>query len=360
MKNTLLRFPAPSLRTGGSAAHPAALALFAAGFFLLLSALVLSCASGAAPEEKPLWASQDTLDQAYPPAAYIARLGLAHSPEAAAALAESELASYFTHSVTLGTTASQQLTSDGRSSGNLTREVHIRAAMELFAVHKTEPWYDRARRRYAVAAYIDRAEAWGLYRPSLLSRREAFMAHYDQAAAESDPFKKIRLLHACQESGAAFQSDLDFLRLLAPAAEPDFAADRRRLAGLSQEMTAARLAARLCVRVQNDEEGRIERLLSAQLSGGGYYLSDSGYAYQVLAVIQPNLARHSLDGDTVFTAQPGISIAVTNGREELFSYSKSLERISGFSQAFVNKKLYAALEEEVQKSFLKEFKAALE
>ncbi|MCR5724255.1 MAG: hypothetical protein K6G80_04120 [Treponema sp.] len=329
--------------------------VLAAAFALSLA----SCASSASVE-KPLWANHDTLDIAYPRASYIARLGTAETAGAAATLAEGELTSYFSHSVTVGTTATQTLDSTGQNKSSLTREVAIRSAMELFAVHKTTPWFDKTTKRYAVCAYIDRAEAWALYKPQVLSHREAFSGYYDKVVKESDAFKKIKLLHACEEAADTFAADLDFMRMLSPASEPEFAADRKRLASLSLEMSKARLSATMRVSVKDDEENLILRSLTGLLSGAGYYLTDAGYAYQVNAVVERNITKHSAGGETVLTATPGITVTVTNGVEKLFSYTRTFPRVTGFSEAFVHKKLYAAIESELQNSFLQEFRAALE
>ncbi|MBR1721632.1 MAG: hypothetical protein IJ727_03980 [Treponema sp.] len=330
---------------------------------VISSLLFFSCGSSNVVSERPLWANVDTLDAAYPKASYIARTSSGESAAAALALAESELVSHFAHTIVVNTNASdtKSMTNGAYSSKQeINKEVNIRSAMELFAVRKTNPWYDKANRLYYACAYIDRAEAWSLYRPHVVSSQQSFLSYYDKADKESDAFKKIKILHACEESAETFASDLEFVRMLSPSALEEFASGRKKLAAMNEQMSSARLAASMKVSVKDDEGNRISRTVSGLLSGEGYYLSDRDYAYQVNVVVEKNFEKHKDGEDTIIVSEPGLTITVSNGSEKLFSYNKSFPRISGFSEAFVNKKLYAALESELNESFVKEFKAALE
>lgn len=331
------------------------LALFTA------SLVFASCAS--TNVEKPLWANPDTLEAAYPRADYIARMSFGESAAAAALLAESELVSHFAHSVRVETNAKDSKSMvNGKydSSQEVNREVNIRSNMNLFAVHKTNAWYDKTTKKYAVCAYIDRKEAWSLYKPHVIQTKEAFLSYYDKAVKESDAFKKIKILHECEESAQDFLSDLEFTRLLSPQGVEEFASERKKASGLKELSSSARLAASMKVSVKDDDQNRISRAVSGLLSGEGYYLSDKNYAYLVNVVVEKNIEKHKDGDDTIFTSEPGLTISIANGSEKLFSYNKTMPRISGFSEGFVNKKIYAALETEINETFIKEFKEALD
>ncbi len=329
-----------------------------AGVALLL--LCFSCASTAKSANRPLWAHPDTLEQAYPRATSIARLAAAATEKEAATLAEGELTAYFEHTVSIATDATQTLDSSGNTSGSLTKAVRIQGELQLFAVHKTEAWYDAASKRYFVCAYIDREEAWLLYATHIDSARASFSALYEKALSEPDAFKRLKLLHAAEAPAATFSRVLDFAHLLAPAHDEALSEDREHIASLAEKKTAARMEARMQVVVQNDSALIVERVISGALSKAGYYLSATDARYQVRATVSKNLQANTVDGETVYTAEPGITVALTQGDEILFSYNKTLARISGFSESVVSKKLYQAIERELTESFLKEFSAALE
>ena len=115
----------------------------------------------------------------------------------------------------------------------------------------------------------------------------------------------------------------------------------------------------MLVTVTQDNENRIFRCMTGLLSEEGFVLTAKPFqaVYKVLVLVEPNKVRH---GD-MLTAAPGISVSLSNGTEQVFSYTKTLERISGFSEAegFVDKKIYAALEDELRASFLTELRAIL-
>lgn len=330
----------------------------------ILGLTLFSCGStNGVVEQVPLWANEMTLESIYPKSQYIARIGSSANAQAAATMAESEIITYFNHTVMSKTRAfeSRTMKDDKYSTTqNLEREVNIRSSIELFAVRKTNPWYDKQTGTYISCAYIDRNEAWTLYRPHILRDSQTFRSFYDSAAKESDAFKKIKILHNAEESAQIFADDLEFARILSPSGITEFAADSKKLAGMKEAMASARLAASMKITVKNDDGNRISRLVTSLLSGEGYYLSDREFAYLVNVNVEKNIKKHKDGDDTILTSEPGLSITITNGSEKLFSYNKSFNRISGFNETFVDKKLYSALEDEINESFVKEFKAALE
>ena len=85
-----------------------------ASFFIILG--LSGCASKQTNTEKPLWASDETIESVYPNAVYIARIGYATSSTAAASMAEAELVFYFSHTVHSQVKASQVMT-DSKKSG---------------------------------------------------------------------------------------------------------------------------------------------------------------------------------------------------------------------------------------------------
>ena len=331
------------------------------GYALCISFLFAACASK--PVQKPLWADYDTIEAVYPKADYIARIGTGDSAQTAGLLAEGALGTYFTHTVQSSTTARQTMTSAANtstsSSRTIERTVTLESLMELAAVHKTNPYFDRESSHYVCCAFINREEAWHLYEGRLLSEREHFQAFFKSAEDEQDYLKRMMLLKKADNASQNYLSALDFARLLSPAREAAYAKDRLAIARLESEWEKAKKEAAMYVTVKKDMSGRISRCMTALLAGEGFMLaaSPSQAVYTVLVEVEPNKMRHA----DMLTAEPGISVAIRNGDRQFFSYAKSLERISGFSEAeaFVDKKIYTALEEELLSSFLTEFRTAL-
>lgn len=330
-------------------------------FAVLMVSLFIACAS--TPGQKPLWADYDTIEAAYPKALYIARIGMASSGAKAGVLAEGELATYFTHTVRSESTAQQKMESAAgettTDSRMIVREVTVESLMNLFAIHRTTPFFDKDRNQYVCCAYIQREEAWKLYESQLFSSRERFFSFYKPAQNEKDPLKKMLLLKRTEDVAAEYRGVLDFARLLSPEKESRYAEDRVMMAQLERDKERAMADSVMRVVVSQDDSNRILRCVTELLAQEGFSLTDrkEKAVYEVHVVVEQNKALH----DDMLTAEPGINVSIRSGAGQIFSYGKTCQRVTGFSaaEALVNKKIYAALEQELRSTFLPELRTAL-
>ena len=95
------------------------------------------------------------------------------------------------------------------------------------------------------------------------------------------------------------------------------------------------------------------------LSNDGYFISDNESKIMHIVSVNINLNKH-VSGESILS-EPSVSINITNVQENIFAYSKNIQKISGFTEAesFLERKAYQAIEQEIQKSFLEEFHAFL-
>src|SRR5574344_126855 len=327
--------------------------------FSFLSLLLFSCTS--TKESRPLWADDTTVNSVYPSSEYIARIATSSIESSSAALAESELGKYFSHQVTSETKAYQRISNDAANTTDdreLVRTVSINSSFKLFAVSHTTPWFDKSAKRYVCCAYIKRDEAWKVYEPVVLQAQKKYLASYNAAVSESDPLKQIALLAKCDAPAETYVDTLDLAHALYAEGAAPYEADRNTIASLNEKATAAKLAATMRVVVKNDKDGRIARILSSLLSQQGYVLSSSSFAYVVSAEVQQNKKKFE---DSI-TAYPDITVAINNGAETLFNYSKNFDRVSGFAEAeaLVDSRIYSAIEKELNSSFIPEFQSSLQ
>ncbi len=347
----------------------------AAGALALFAVMALSagCASKQEDTEIPLWASYDTIEAVYPTSDYIARIAYSEDRTAAAALAESELGSYFSHSVHSVVQGRQVMTDSASGAGvgaqaasvsrKIERTVTVESLNKLFDVKKTTPWYNRQKKQYVCCAYIKRADAWKLYEGSVRDACNKFHTFYDRAAAEKDPIRKLSLLDLCQEPAEDFFVSLEMARLLLPGKENAFAEDRKLAEGLELEKEAARINSVIYVNVIGDESGKLARMLSQMVSDTGLIITKkrSEAVYEVLVELDFGKSEF---GETM-TAEPGLSVSmksiVQGGGKEKFSYRRNLPKQSGFTaaQALIERKILTSAEEELKASFPAEFSAVL-
>lgn len=328
------------------------------------------CASKQANVEKPLWASNETIESVYPNAAYIARIGYSASPEAAGSMAEAELASYFSHTVQSQVQASQVMTdskksgqesndSDSQVSRRIERKVNVSSMQELFDVHKTQAWFDRQNKRYVSCAYIKRTDGFNLYEGSVSQAKNIFRSYYDKAAAEKDPLEKLELLAACKESGEAYLDALQISRLISSAKESAYAGDRKLAEGLDQEMVACRKNCRMFIKASNQDGEKLKACITKIVKDQGFYVGEnsSDAPYELLIDLD---AGRNIFGETI-TCQPELRVSIKlvgSSSGDKLNYQKNLAKQTGFTaaQALVDRKIIASAEEELNSSLAEELK----
>jgi hypothetical protein len=196
-----------------------------------------------------------------------------------------------------------------------------------------------------------------MYEPVVLQKQKQFIASFTDAEVESDPLTKIMKLSKSISFADEYIDTLSFGHSLYAKGESVYENDRDTIASLKGKLDEAKRDASMRVVVKNDSNGSIQRTLSTLLSKEGFILSDTSYAYVVTADVQQNKIKHE---DTI-TATPGISVTVNNGSETIFNYSKNFDRISGFTEAgaLVDSRIYAAIEKELNNTFIPEFQNSL-
>ncbi|MCR5188493.1 MAG: hypothetical protein K6C97_06115 [Treponema sp.] len=339
-----------------------------AALFIIMG--ICGCASKQADTERPLWASNETIESVYPNATYIARIGYAASAEAAGSMAEAELASYFSHTVHSQVEATQVMVdskksgqesnaSDSKVSRKIEKTVNVDSMQELFDVHKTQAWFDRQNKRYVSCAYIKRADGFKLYEGTVSQAKNIFRSYYDKAAAEKDPLEKLELLSACKESGEDYLDTLQVSRLLYPTKESAFAGDRKLAEGLDQEMAACRKNCRMYVKASNKDGEKLKACVTKIVKDQGFYVGEnsSDAPYELLIDLD---AGRNIFGETL-TCQPELRVSlklVGSSSGDKLNYQKNLAKQSGFTaaQALVDRKILASAEEELNSSLAEELK----
>ena len=328
---------------------------------VFLALLSVSCSS-VQNQARPLWADDEGVLYAYPSENYIARLGYGESAASAKAFSDAELARYFEHSVQTTTQASQTMTNaSGKTTSQesvLQRNVTINSDLTLFAVGHTQPWLDKTTGQYIACSYINRREAWKIYEKKLTQSKKEFDYLYDAAIKEEDLLKKISRLKSTNSSSQTFVTRLDFAQTLYPPSEEFYTADRDRIASIQSLMESARMNCVMNMIVSGDKDNRIRRIAESFFVSENFIISSKSYVYTVSVSVEPNKTYH----EQSITAEPGITVAIHNGKENLFTYNKNLPRIAGFTEAeaLVDKKIYDALESELNASFAQALREFLE
>ena len=328
-------------------------------YSLVLTCVLVSCAS-TPKQDIPLWANEETLEEAFPSSKYIARIGKGKNVEEARVYASSELTRHFSHSVKTTTEAKKTFVSaNGKATEKeriLEQNIFVDSSMSLFAVHYTDSFYEKNSNSYIVCAYIDRKEAWNIFESKVKQAQKEFYSHYEEIKKENSLLRKISLLKECKENSNSYLNVLDFAHTLYSTGESSYSEDRNLIASLDTQLLNAKRELSFSINVKDDKDSRIQKNISRIFSECGLNVSNIANACKVNVFVEKNKTYHGTGEQGTITANPSVSIYILDGENPLFTYEKSLNRVTGFSQAeaFVENKIYSAIEDELNSSFREE------
>lgn len=332
-------------------------------FIAVFSFLIFGCSSVPNPNGRavknqskiPLWTSYDTISHVFPDSDYIARIGHGDNAESAKLNADSELASYFNHSVKTDIVARQNYSNQkGKSDIQkyLTKNISVQNDVEVIGLKHTDFYFDSAHNDFIVCSYINRNDAWKLLEPKLDFSSDVVKQNYSQAETENELYTKILLLNR-----ALAQSD-DFYKnfFMAMAITPENAELYEATDDLIQEIISdcekLKKRAVIFVKAEGENSERIKAKLESVFIDRGYVISASKNDYNYLVDLQSKF-RLDLQAE-LFNAFPELSVTVTNKNgNTVDSYSKTYGRISAYSEDSCLRSAMYKIESDLKKNFLR-------
>lgn len=260
-----------------------ALSVWAAGF------LLASCASNDVPA--PQWASD--LRGAYPESTYLSGLGRGTSRDEAKNDAASELARYLRSTIQSQTNASLSMTQSGNSTEStksIDRSLSVTSNVELSGLEYTEPYFDKAEKKWKCAAYVSRDKAWEQVVPAVEGARTKFLSLYNNALSELEPLARCRQLGVARSGGSDFINELAFARLVNLQKASVYDDDKRKYDGIPALQAEVRNGLSVFVTVDGDHAGIIVASLSKSLSESGFRVvkKEADASYVARASISDN------------------------------------------------------------------------
>lgn len=324
----------------------------------MIMALMLAGCKSAEVETRPLWTDSYTVGQVFSSDNYVTGIGKATSIDAATSLADGNLASYFSRKISSTTSVQQVMTSDdqdGSVQENLVRDISIQSGIEISGIKHTEPWFDKKEKLYYVCSYLDRKEAWKNYESVVRQAKNNFYSFIDSANQEDDPFNKIAILKKAVEAGISYEDLILFSEILYSKGAQSYSQDRNVISSLDERISSARMGIMMNVVVDKDTDRRFVPLVEKVVTSNGYSVSSVGNQYTVLMVLSKNKEVFSDTGTIV--SLPEYRIEVKNKNKILWTYKKSLDRITGFAEAesFLENKIAKSVENDLSSGFAEWF-----
>lgn len=299
---------------------------------LLFISLILFFACAGKPVSEPLWLSD--LNSVYPEKDYFAKTGTGASSEEAVLNAMTELASYFSTSVSnvVESKNSFMELDDGSVEKNRSVQVHSVSATDLdfFALEKAEPYFSKTERKWYALAFINREKAWNQYEPTVRDSMNAFYSVYNLSLKDSDPLRRIKIYREAQIEGQKFISDLYKAQILSKErTEKNFGEARRLYSSIPGLIQNEKSRCVLYFELNEDYSGILKSTLNQVFSKIAFPVTETkSYSFYR---VQVKLDYNRQDEEDLIVMNPSINLIFTNESEVLYTYDAVLEKVISYN-----------------------------
>ena len=315
-------------------------------FCFLLMLVILSCTS-VPKTEKPLWADSFSVNQVFPSSEYITASGYAKKKEMAASVADGNLASYFSKEVSAVTRADQRLSNTEEARENISREIIIKSQIELFGIKHTEYYFDSQSKNYIVCAYISREEAWAVLEQKLNIQYSSLSKNISQVKNQKG-LKAVIKANKILSNTSDFE-DLYYTALfIFPNRCEKYSGLMEDIMNLKQRLPSLTREVKIKINTKGDGDGRFYSKISSLVTDAGFTVCKSGENH--IMSVDVDIAEQ-ITGK-VHAVYPQISVVVSDGKEVVSSFSKSLEKVAAFNSASVQKMTLSRIENVLEEEFV--------
>jgi hypothetical protein len=294
----------------------------------------------------------------YPDDEYIAQQGTGTTKKEAELAALSAISLYFeTETSTKRSGSDSWATENGVTtvaSRRVSQDISVQSQTRLIAVRYADtPWYNSATKEWHSAATIKRNEAWTLYEPRAKKITDTFLALYNAAEAEIDPF--TRVLRFSAAAPYALNEEYDIVRNFAQALNPSkaktlFAASDAARAALPEKIITARRRATVFIDCKKDYSGLLYNAALSALSAEGFPVESDPYAAAAVCAITVDEGERK--GETGVFFHPALSGTVSGDAGAVFSFSAKTARQGAIDPEIAKRRAYTALATALKESFI--------
>ena len=320
-------------------------------FCFFVAIFCISCAS-TSRYEKPLWADSFTISQVLPSERYISSLGYAGTKEMAVSASDGNLASYFSREISSFTRATQNLSNTDETKESLSREIVIKSNIELFGIKHTEPYFDSDNKSYIVCAYISREEAWSILEPKLNIQYSSISKSINQVR-NLNGLKAIININKLMSAASNFEELYYMALFIFPNRCEKYTNLMEELFELNQMSQIIKHEVRIKIDIKGDSGDRIYTKITSLVTDAGFTICKSGENH--IMSVDVDIAEQ-ITGN-IHSIYPQISVVISDRKQIVSSFSKTLEKVSAFNSATVKKmalsKIENVLEEEFAETCLK-------
>ena len=296
----------------------------------------------------PAWI--DNPESVYPREKYIARTGSGFTIENAKANAMAQIAEYFGSQVVVSTEAASSMRNNGKETQKeqeLNQNVKIFSEKNLSAVEYSESFYNKKKKTYYIAAYIERTTFWQYVENDLLEAENKYKSMLNFAKKTNNPVLRYKYLKKAKQSGNEYIQLLSEGFLVLPEKKKEF---RTIISDISSnEELESLYSTHVTFKIQT--EGDYENFISSKVIEAfkqNGFIPVANNAQSLLRIV---INSNQKTADEITSIFPEISIILSDNKKDeiYFTYQNSWGKTSSFSLPQAQKKAFPTIAEELKK-----------
>lgn len=326
--------------------------LFSLFFFFTVSVFVVG-----KPKKNSVPEWMDDLHKFFPQNKYISYLSEGSSLLEAQTNGQLGIARYFDSNVQLSTQTFQKISQNEETTKNqkeLTVNSSISSDVELFAVHFSESFKNKKEKKIYLVAYINRDEAFEVFRPKLdysANNFENLFLKGKKALESENPLIAAVYFKNASFYSKEFEEKYQFARLINISRSQEYENIHLKCAKLDALFLESLQKSSLKITVLNDTENIILTKAKNLFGEYGFSVSESSFLYEVCINVLMN--EETLQKGSAY--YPSMNISILKNGEGIISFGKKGKKVTAATKNVAKMRTMKVLEKLMEELFNQEF-----
>jgi len=220
----------------------------------------------------------------------------------------------------------------------------------IYQLEYTTPYYYPDYGMYICVAYINREKAFDTVQPKLDKVQQIFPTTYKNAISLNDNLKKIIAIQKAQKILNDFYDAYDFAIAVAPEKAKSYSELDILATESFSKLDKLKSEIKIYINVIGDINNQIFDKISACLSKENFSITNFNDSnYEAKATVNIKTTKNP----STYQANPSITIEIFSNNKTVYSYSKQLDKVSGFDEETVYRRSYMNLCNAIENDFFK-------
>lgn len=322
---------------------------------LSLSVFLLCLSVSYSAKKAPAWMLE--VHDVYPSSDYIAEIGDGISLTEAELRGQQRIAQYFESNIdttTLGRLKMSQIGETVSKTRAIDTTTTVSSNVKLFAIHYSEPYIDKRAKKTYVVSYINREEAFQIFKPKVDLPAQSFSNYYDKAVkAEKaeDYLTAFKFYKGARDQAFNFEENYSFARCISLKKASTYDDVHNKVAGIDAKIEEILLKCQIQIEVINDNGGAILAKAKNLFSENGFIVKNSEGNYK--ATVTVTIDETTLAKGT--NCYPHIDVVISDDEKAIMVFGKDGEKVAAANADVAKRRAYTAVEQLLEEAFSTEF-----